>query len=225
MSDVCEEVCSGLTCADYAPETCAFAHRLDCLCAGCDCQNLRRLLGNATAAVAPPLPSADDGGNGDGLALWSSIAAVIVAVGGASAVAWLYGEKADGRAAVASLAAVAVVIVVVIGQGLIAFDVEFDYAVAADTVFDGYDFWAGVSELWRRDAKFLAVVAGGSSGVWPLLKNALTFFTCWFGGDAGRKSRIFRLLGLGGKTAILDIAFIALLVTQNARAPRLRRVS
>ena len=125
----------------------------------------------------------------------------------------------------ASLAAVAVVIVVVIGQGLIAFDVEFDYAVAADTVFDGYDFWAGVSELWRRDAKFLAVVAGGSSGVWPLLKNALTFFTCWFGGDAGRKSRIFRLLGLGGKTAILDIAFIALLVTQNARAPRLRRVS
>ena len=214
MPDACQDACSGLTCADYAHETCELARLVGCLCAGCDCGRL--LLGNATRAASPappPLPESADGGGGGGLALWSAAAASVVAVAGGAAVAGLRAAKADDRAAVASLCAVAVVVVVIVGQGLIAFDVEFDYAVAADTVFDGYDFWGGVEELWRRDAWLLAAVAGASSGIWPFAKNMLTVATCWAGGDAAEKSRRFRLLGLGGKTAILDIAFIALLVT------------
>jgi len=153
MPDACQDACSGLTCADYAHETCELARLVGCLCAGCDCGRL--LLGNATRAAspaAPPLPESADGGGGGGLALWSAAAASVVAVAGGAAVAGLRAAKADDRAAVASLCAVAVVVVVIVGQGLIAFDVEFDYAVAADTVFDGYDFWGGArtSGFWGR---------------------------------------------------------------------------
>ena len=179
MPDACQDACGGLTCADYAHETCELARLVGCLCAGCDCGRL--LLGNATRAASPappPLPESADGGGGGGLALWSAAAASVVAVAGGAAVAGLRATKADDRAAVASLCAVAVVVVVIVGQGLIAFDVEFDYAVAADTVFDGYDFWGGVEELWRRDAWLLAAVAGASSGIWPFAKNMLTVATC-----------------------------------------------
>ena len=103
-------------------------------------------------------------------------------------------------------------------------DAVIDYAVAADTVFDGYDFWGGVEELWRRDAWLLAAVAGASSGIWPFAKNMLTVATCWAPGDAAEKSRRFRLLGLGGKTAILDIAFIALLVTASCGRDDFREI-
>jgi hypothetical protein len=36
MPDACQDACSGLTCADYAHETCELARLVGCLCAGCD---------------------------------------------------------------------------------------------------------------------------------------------------------------------------------------------
>jgi len=71
-------------------------------------------------------------------------AGFVVASPGAACDALVVHALGDAVAAVARGGAVAVVVVVIVGQGLIAFDVEFDYAVAADTVFDGYDFWG-----WR----------------------------------------------------------------------------
>ena len=35
MPDACQDACSGLTCADYAHETCELARLVGCLCAGC----------------------------------------------------------------------------------------------------------------------------------------------------------------------------------------------
>ena len=34
MPDACQDACSGLTCADYAHETCELARLVGCLCAG-----------------------------------------------------------------------------------------------------------------------------------------------------------------------------------------------
>ena len=59
--------------------------------------------------------------------------------------------------------------------------------MGAGEFLNSLDFWEGMEQLWRLDAKELAVVAGGVSGVWPLLKN-MTFAYSRPSGDLARPS-------------------------------------
>ena len=154
----CLAACATLSCARFAPATCAMVERdLGCACAGCACPG-RRLAAaaaandtllnetllnstalNASAAATQETETDDDD---DGAPAAWSLTGTYVLLAVAAAVAAAAAKKrqegpVDARAVAGCLAAVAVAVAVLLGQGVLEYEYEFLFDAGAMGKFEG----------------------------------------------------------------------------------------
>ena len=153
----CLAACATLSCARFAPATCALVERdLGCACAGCACLDrrlaaaaaandtlLNETLLNATAlnaSAATQETETDDDDDG-APAAWS-LTGTYVLLAVAAAVAAAAAKKrregpVDARAVSGCLAAVAVAVSILLGQGVLEYEYEFLFDAGAMGRFEG----------------------------------------------------------------------------------------
>ena len=152
----CLAACAGLSCARFAPATCAMVERdLGCACAGCACPGrrlaaaaasndtlLNETLLNSTALNASAAPAAADDDDDDGAPASWSLTGTYVLLAVAAAVAAAAAKKrqegpVDARAVAGCLAAVAVAVAILLGQGVLEYEYEFLFDAGAMGKFEG----------------------------------------------------------------------------------------
>ena len=152
----CLAACAGLSCARFAPATCAMVERdLGCACAGCACLGrrlaaaaasndtlLNETLLNSTALNASSAPAAADDDDDDGAPAAWSLTGTYVLLAVAAAVAAAAAKKrqegpVDARAVAGCLAAVAVAVAILLGQGVLEYEYEFLFDAGAMGKFEG----------------------------------------------------------------------------------------
>ena len=205
-----------LGCLSYTCVDCDYPHTCDGTC-----PQWCGVGASAQGAVTPPSATDADKPQQTGLSLWAQIVlpvAVVLLLG--PALWWAHRCARSRRSAVAVIAAAIVALLCLASQGLVAFRVGFDVPPCAGDAFGG-DFWAGANELRASGSAALAVLVGGLSGAWPIIKQGLTAWTVAAGQrsdgrdpTAQRETEIRRLrtLGVLGKTAFFDVAFVACVV-------------
>ena len=152
----CLAACAGLSCARFAPATCAMVERdLGCACAGCACLGRRLAVAsndtllnetllnstalNASAAATQETETDDDD---DGAPAAWSLTGTYVLLAVAAAVAAAAAKKrqegpVDARAVAGCLAAVAVAVAILLGQGVLEYEYEFLFDAGAMGRFEG----------------------------------------------------------------------------------------
>ena len=153
----CLAACATLSCARFAPATCAMVERdLGCACAGCACLGrrlaavasndtlLNETLLNATAlnASAATQETETEDDDDDGAPAAWSLTGTYVLLAVAAAVAAAAAKKrregpVDARAVAGCLAAVAVAVAILLGQGVLEYEYEFLFDAGAMGRFEG----------------------------------------------------------------------------------------
>ena len=153
----CLAACAGLSCARFAPATCAMVERdLGCACAGCACLGRRlaaaaasndtllneTLLNSTALNASASTQETDTEDDDDGAPAAWSLTGTYVLLALAAAVAAAAAKKrqegpVDARAVAGCLAAVAVAVAVLLGQGVLEYEYEFLFDAGAMGRFDG----------------------------------------------------------------------------------------
>lgn len=105
------------------------------------------------------------------------------------------------------------VLFLAVGQTLHNFDISYKLLGVDNTAFKA-GFWEGISRLWDNDNKILSLVMCLFSGIWPIIKQAVTFFAVVGWWRPRTELWVLKFLGLSGKLAFMDIGIVvAILAT------------
>lgn len=122
-------------------------------------------------------------------------------------------RKVAARTIVTFAAVSLCMLLLAVGQALLSFDIRYNILQGERTVFRA-NFWAGIKRLWDNDNKFLSLVMVLFSGIWPFIKQIITFIAVVGFWNSPTELRVLKFLGLSGKLAFMDIGIVvAILAT------------
>lgn len=104
---------------------------------------------------------------------------------------------------------------VIAGQLLESFHVDYTAQVLTyhtnGTQFQ-YNLWEGVSEFWKHDVKFLAIIVALFSGVWPCVKLAMMVAVLWLPLTSKKQNNILGWMGSVGKWSFFDVWVVLIVI-------------